>query len=264
MERKFRRLRKDEQKNHLDMLNFCFNPWGDEEKWRSKYCQEGFNIDEDVMVVEENEEWIGGCTAWFREAFLKENKKVKGQLAGDGYALPSHTGKGVYITCVESLIEPARKKGASLGFGFVTIYGGPFRSLLKTGYIDLFHPTTKMLILNPEKFFKYMVAQAKYVRLPSKFECLKVKLLISMKCLKGKAKVCKTFEIKNRRLCELASISDEKIDLKISANIETLFKIFRYLHFKKKLLFVVLLTAFLRGRFTFRFSLRFVRVALGL
>ena len=264
MKRKFRNLRRDEEKKHFDMLNFCFNPWGSEEKWRSKYCQEGFDISENVTVVEENGEWIGGCTAWFRDAFLKRNRKVKVQLSGDGYTLPHHTGKGVYATCVQSTRDPACKNGACAGFGFVTLYGGPFVSLLKLGYVDLFHPTTKILVLNPEKFFQYICLQAEYVHLPEKFEGIMLRMFVSIKYLKGTVRLCRVFQIKDRKLWELAGITDKKTDLQISTDIETLFKFFRYFHFRRKIAFLVLLVAFLRGRFRVRFSLKFLKTILGL
>ncbi len=48
-----------------------------EEEWRKKYDQPGFDIEKNVLVVEEGEEWAGGGTAWFREAFLQNDRNSR-------------------------------------------------------------------------------------------------------------------------------------------------------------------------------------------
>lgn len=257
--RRFRNLRVGEEKKHFEMLNFCFNPWGSQEKWRSMYFQEEFDINKNVIVVEENGAWIGGCTMWFREVLLKGDKRVKVQLAGDGYALQGHTGKGVYATSVQNSRERAYKERAALALGFVTVYGGPFVSLLKLGYLDAFLPTTRILVLNPEKFLKYLIAQARYVHFPRKFEGITLRLLVSVNHLKGKFKASKTFQIMNREPCELPNTTDKKADLQISTDVETLFKILRYQRSKRRKLYLFLVTAFLQGHIRFRVSLKFLR-----
>jgi len=69
MQRTVRNLKRGEEKKHFEMLNLCFKLWGSEEKWRRLYLQPGLDATKNVIVVEENKEWIGGATAWFREAF---------------------------------------------------------------------------------------------------------------------------------------------------------------------------------------------------
>ena len=261
---KFRNLRRGEEKKHFEMLNFCFGPWGSEEKWRSKYLQEGFDATENVIVVEENGKWIGGCTSWFREAFIKGGKKVKVHISGDGYAHPNHTGKGVYSTSVQISSEQARNEGASLSLGFVSVYLGPIVALSKRGFPDIFHPETRILVLNPERFFRFITVQLQNVRFPRELEGIKLRLHIWVKHLKGKAIVHKLFQISNRKLNEIAHAPDMKVDLEIATDVEMLLKIFRYFFLKKRSTLLILLFALLRSRFRLKLSARFAKRILGL
>ena len=264
MNRKVRNLRVGEEKKHFEMLNLCFQPWGDEENWKRRYEQPNFNITENIIVVEENNEWMGGGTAWFREAFLHNNKKTKIYIAGDGYVHPNHRGKGVYSTFMQSLNELARRKRASLGFGFIPIYGTPFKALPKYGFVDVFYPSTHILILNPGKFFNFLIAQLKEIPVSNKFEELKLKLTISFKILKRKHKITRVFHVRGGKLCEVegATKDAKNIDLSIKADVGTLLKIFRYLYLKKRTLFLIVLVSFLSGRLRMRFSTKLVKLAL--
>ncbi len=266
MERRVRSLRVGEEKKHFEMLNLCFDSWGDWEEWRRRYEQPDFNLNENVVVVEENNEWMGGGTAWFRDAFVQRDKKTKVYIAGDGYVHPNHRGKGVYSSIMQSLNELARKKGASLGFGFISNYETPFIALPKYGFVDVFYPATKILVLNPDRFMVFLTAQMKEISLPKKFEDLKLKLTISFNVLKKKQEVSKVFEIKNGRLHEVkGDIKNVRnVDLSMKTDIGMLLKIFRYLHFRKKTLFLIAFANFLIGRFRIRCSIRFVKMALGL
>lgn len=258
-------MRVGEEKKHFEILNLCFNPWGDWEKWRRRYEQPDFNLTENVLVVEENNDWVGGGTVWFRDAFVQNDKKTKVCIAGDGYVHPNQRGKGIYSTIMQSLNELARKKGASLGFGFISIYGAPFMALPKYGFVDVFYPATKILVLNPERFMVFLTTQMKEISFPKKFEDLKLKLTIFFKNLKKKHEVARVFEIQNGCLHELkGGIKNVRnVDLSIETDIGTLLKIFRYLYFKKKTLFMMVFANFLIGRFRIRCSTRFIRIVLG-
>lgn len=261
---KFRNLRRGEEKKHFEMLNSCFGPWGSEEKWRSKYLQEGFDVTENVLVVEENGEWIGGCTSWLREAFLKGSKKVKVQISGDGYAHPNHTGKGVYSTSVQILSERGRKKGASLSLGFVSAYLGPIVALSKRGFVDAFYPETKILVLNPEKFFQSIIAQLQNVRFPRKLEGIKLRLHICVKHVNGKTTVHRLFQINRRKLNEITYVTNGNVDLEMTTDVETLFEIFRPFLLKKRGTLLIPFVALLRRRLRLRFSARFAKRILEL
>ena len=265
MDRKVRNLRVGEEKKHFEMLNFCFQPWGDEGNWKRRYEQPNFNATENILIVEESNEWIGGGTAWFRDAFLRNNKKTKVYIAGDGYVHPNHRGKGVYSTFMQSLNELARRKKASLGFGFISIYGTPFKALPKYGFVDVFYPSTSILILNPNNFFNFLIAQLKEIPISSKFEELKLKLTISFSILKRKHEITRVFQVRKGSLCEVeGTIEDAKnIDLSIKTDVGTLLKIFRYFYRKKRTLFLIVFVNFLSGRFRMRFSTKLARMALG-
>ena len=264
MDRKTRNLRPGEEKKHFDMLNFCFQPWGDEEKWKRHYEQPNFRATQNVVVVEENNEWIGGGTAWFRDAFVRNSKKTKVYAAGDGYVHPNHRGKGVYSTFMKSLNELARKRGASLGFGFISLYETPFIALPKYGFVDAFYPLTYVQILNPNKFLDFVFAQLKEVYLPQRFEKLTLKLTISFKVLKRNQEITRIFQVTKGNLCEVNNAvgNKAKTDLSIKADIGTMLKIFRLFYLKKKTLPLIALSNFACGRLRIRFSIRFVKMML--
>lgn len=259
MKRRVRNLRLGEEKKHYDLLNLCFKPWGSERKWRRLYFQHGFDITKNVLVVEEAGEWIGGVTGWFRAAFLKESIKTKVCIAGDGYVHPNHLGKGVYSTYMRSFSDFARKEGASLGIGFISIYGVPHIALPKYGFVDVFHPRTKVLVLNPEKFLQYVIAKVEDVDFPARFEGIRIKLTISLNSIKGKFSGSRVFQLRNRKLCQINDVIDEKIDLEVSTDICMLFDILRCFIFSRRTLFPLVLLNCLKRRLRLRFSLELLK-----
>lgn len=260
---KFRNIRQGEEKRHFEMLNLCFGPWGSEEKWRSKYLQENFDVTENVIIIEENGEWIGGVTTWFREAFLKEGRKAKVYIAGDGYVHPNHRGKGAYSTFMRRSIKVGRKRGASLGFAFISLHGVGFKALPKYGFVDVFHPMTRIFVLNAKNFLKYMMKKVQNIRVPRKYDGMKLKLIISSDSPKGKFAVSKIFHIRQGKLWELASencVNNGKIDLQIDTDIQTLLKIGEYFYLRKKISYLTVFIALVRRRLKLRFSLKLVKL----
>ena len=265
MDRKVRNLRVGEEKKHFAMLNLCFQPWGDEEKWKRYYEQQNFNATENVVVVEEGREWMGGGTAWFRDVFLRNDRKTRVYIAGDGYVHPNHRGKGVYSSFMQGLNELARRKKASLGFGFISIYGTPFKALPKYGFVDIFYPSTHILVLNPYKFFNFLVAQLKEISFPNNFEGLRVKMTIPFITPKGKREVTRILEVKEGVLREVEGNlgGADNVDVAIKADVGVLLRILRHIYLKKRTLFLIVFANFLLGRFRMRFSARFAKMALG-
>lgn len=265
--RKTRFLRPGEEKKHFEMLNLCYNPWGDEEKWKRLYSQEGFDRTKNVLVVEEGEEWIGGVTAWYREALLKNGQKVRVYVAGDGYVLPKHRGKGVYSTFMRAVNKLSQERGASLGVGFVSIYDVPFFALEKYGFADVFYPKTRILVVHPEMFFEFVIKQFREIELLRRFEGMKIKLAISLDTLTEKCIVARQFIVRNGKLHGLSPTPsldlNEKMDLELYTDIKTLIQSFRTFHLRKKTLFLFLLVGILRKRLKVRFSLRFFRAFMG-
>jgi len=264
--RKIRNLRPGEEEKHLEMLNLCFDPWGSIEKWKKMYVQPNFDVTKNVVIVEENGEWAGGGTAWFREALTKTSKKIKVYLAGDLYVHPHHRGKGIYSTAMRSLNDLAQKRGAAIGFAFPSIYRTPSIALPKYGFARVFHPTTRILVLNPEKFLQYLIHQAQEAYLPRKFEGLRLKLVVCFNLARRGHKVLRTFQVKKGKLCELASAVEDtkKFDLTINTDIDILLGISACFYLRQKALFPRLLLAFFRRRLRVRFSLNFLRSILGL
>ena len=263
MKIKVRNLKPEEEKSHLEMLNLCYGRWGSEEKWRKRYHQSGFDITKNVLVVEESGKWIGGVTIWFREAFLRNNKKLKLYIAGDGYVHPDHRGKGVYSIFMRKSMELAERNGATLGLGFISIYDIPFVALPKYGFVDIFYPETRIFALKPERFIHYMTRRLQLANFPKKLEGIKVQLAISLNTPQRQA-VVKTFEVKRGKLRELTDepapqMAHKKIDLQVTADMETLLKIFSYFYLKKRSLLLILLKAFLQRRLKLGLSINFFK-----
>ena len=200
---RIRTLRRGEETTHFSMLNLCYNPWvGDEDDWRRRYVlHPNFDFTENVLIVEENGEWAGGGTAWFREALLKNNEKIMVYGAGDLYVHPDHRGKGIYSTTMRSLNQLAQKKGAVLGFAFPSIYGLAAIVLNKYGFSDVLCPMTHVLVLKPEKFFQFLIS--KKAIFPEKFNGIKFKLTVSFETPNGKRKITEAFQLEKGQFSKL-------------------------------------------------------------
>jgi hypothetical protein len=153
----------------------------------------------------------------------------------------------------------ARKEGASLGIGFISIFGVPRIALPKYGFVDVFYPRTKVLVLNPEKFLQYVTAKVEDVDFPAKFEGVRIKLTICLDSIKGKFSGSRVFQLRNRKLCQINDVTDEKIDLEVSTDIGTLFDILRCFLFSRRTLFPLVLLNCLKRRLRLRFSLRLLK-----
>lgn len=264
-ERKTRSLREGEERKHFETLNTCYNPWGKYEEWNRRYKQfPEFDLTKNVLIVEESGEWAGGATAWFREAFLSNDKKISVYEAGDLYVLPAFRGKGIYSMAMRSLNEMAQKRGAVLGFGFPSVYGVAATALPKYGFADVFYPVTKILLLKPERFLGYFLSRLEEFVVPPKLNGLKIRLIVPFD-KKNARVVSKMFHVENGQLKEVEDTAEVgKIDLTIKAEIELLNKASSLFYRRKKTLYLHLFFALLRRRLGFRFSLRFLKAFLGL
>ncbi len=260
--RTVRTLSQGEEKKHFDMLNLAFDIWGNEEEWRKKYIQPGFDVKENVLVVEEGGKWAGGVTAWFREAFLKNGKEVKVYTVGDLYVLSGFRGKGISSTAMKGLNKLAKARGAVLAFSFPSIYRLTSLTLPKYGFVSVIYPKTRILMLNPEKFLSYIIEEVKEANLPAKFEGMSIKLIVRFDSALGRSSVSKTFKVEKGTLTE--STETEKIDLKVTMNAALLLKFSSKFYLGKKALFPTLLLALVRRQFGVRFSFRFLRAFLRL
>lgn len=263
---RIRTLKRGEETAHFDMLNLCYDPWGSKEEWRRKYVlHPNFDVTENVVIVEKNGEWAGGGTAWFREALLKNNKKTMVYCAGDLYVHPDHRGRGVYSTAMRSLNQLAQKKGSVLGFAFPSIYRVPEMALPKYGFVRVFYPMTHVFVLNPKKFFQFLISRAKKAYLPEKFNGIKFRLTVSFDTPNGKHAITETFQVEKGQISESKEAPDkEHVDLAIKTEIGVLLKIVCGFYLGKRTLILSLLTALLRGSVRLRFSRRFIRSFLGL
>ena len=261
-ERNFRYLRNDEARRHFDTLNSCYHPWGDEGEWKRRYTKfPEFDFTKDVIVAEENGKWTGGGTAWFREASLSNDKKIRVYEAGDLYVLSDFRGKGVYSTTMRSLNKMAQERGAVLGFGFPSVYGVAASALPKYGFVDAFYPVTKIFLLKPEKFLDYFHSHLEDYVFPPKYDGLKLKIIVPLN-EKRANRLSKMFRVEKGRLKELTN-PREVADFVVKADFELLAQASSLLYRRKKTLYAHLILALLRGRLSFRLSLRFLKAFLG-
>jgi len=261
-----RTLKHGEEAAHFDILNLSYERWGSEEEWRRRYVlHPDFDISENVVIVEEDGEWAGGGTAWFREAFLKNNKTIRVYGAGDLYVHPHHRGKGVYSTAMRNLNQLAQKKGAVLGFAYPAVYRVPSLALPKYGFVTVFHPMTHVFVLNPQKFFQFLVSRARKAYFPEKFNGLNFSLSVSFNTLDGRREATGVFRIEKGELNEFNEEQGKaSIDLTLKAEAGTLLRIISAFYLGKRSLFFQVLLALLRRCLKFRFSMKFLRALLGL
>lgn len=263
---RIRTLRRGEESAHFNMLNLAYAPWGSEEEWRRRYAlHSDFDVAENVLIVEENGEWAGGGTAWFREALLKNDRKIVVYGAGDLYVHPDHRGKGVYSTAMRGLNELAQKRGAILGFAYPSIYRLPAMALPKYGFVEVFYPSTCVLVLKPDKFFQFLVARAKKAFLPEKFNGIKLRLVVSFDTPNGKREIDGVFLVEKGQINELKEPqNNERVDLTVKTEIGVLLKVVSSFFLGKRRLILLLLAATLKRRLRFRFSMKIIRAFLGL
>jgi GNAT superfamily N-acetyltransferase len=261
-----RTLKHGEETAHFNILNLSFDPWGNEEEWRRRYIlHPDFDVSENVVIVEENGKWSGGGTAWFREALLKNHKKVLVYGAGDLYVHPDHRGKGVYSTAMRSLNKLAQKKDAALGFAYPAIYRVPSLALPKYGFAAVLYPMTHVFVLNPEKFFQFLISRAKKAYFPEKFNGMKFKLTVLFNTPHDKREVTGVFRIEKGELYEIdESQEKEHVDLTVRAEAGTFVQITSAFYLKRRALLFSVFSVLFQRHLRVRFSLRFLRAFLGL
>lgn len=248
--RTIRNLREEEAMKHFDFLNLCYNGWGPHTLWRRNYSQPGFDLTRDVIVVEDNGEWAGGGTSWFRYLLINE-KRVKVYIAGDLYTLPEHRGKKIYLLTMKALNQVAREREAAIGFGFISRKEIPFVALQKIGFVDMWYPTVKIKVLHPEK----LLSRIGKVDFPRKFEGISIKLIIAHD---GKNIGKQTFLVANGKLQELEE--SKKADLTIKSDLRTLLNV--YNNVGKGRLLPIVIKAILKRKLSLKFSFRFLHTLL--
>ena len=263
---RIRTLKQNEGRAHFNVLNLCYGPWGEMKEWKRRYVDfPNFDITKNVLVVEENGEWVGGGTAWFRDAILNSGRKIPVYLAGDLYVHPAHRGKGIYSTAMRNLNKMASEEGRVLGFAFPSTYRVPAAALPKYGFVGIVYPITKILVLNPEKFIDFLFARVTRAYLPRRFDDIRLKVIISFGFFPKKERVVtRIFELKEGQFSEISEQTTvaRSIDLTISANVNTLLKIVSSLYLKKKGFLIDFISAILRRKLKIRFSWKFLKILL--
>lgn len=248
------------------MLNLCFEPWGKIEEWKRVYVNfPGFDLTKNVLIVEENGKWVGGGTAWLREAVLKNGKKLLVYLAGDLYVHPDHRGKGIYSIAMKNLNKMASQRGAVLGFAFPSIYRVPTIALPKYGFVGIKYPVTKVHVLNFERFIDFLLLRLTKAYLPKIFDSLKIKLTISFDSLEDKCEANRFFELRGGQFNKITEQTEaiKDFDLMIKTNLSILLKIVSSFYLSKKKFLSVSLIAILRRELKVRFSKKMLKALLG-
>jgi hypothetical protein len=185
--------------------------------------------------------------------------------AGDLYVHPGHRGKGMYSTAMRSLNQLAQKKGAALGFAYPSIYRLPAMALPKYGFVETFYPTTHVLVLNPEKFFRFLVSRAKKAFFSEKFNGIRLKLIVSFNTPKGRRQISEKFLVENGQINELqATREKEHFDLAAETEASVLLRLVSGFYLGRRGLLLFVLSNLVKRRLKVRFSIRFLKLFLGL
>jgi predicted N-acetyltransferase YhbS len=233
--RQVRPIKLEEVAKHLDMLNQAYAPWGSKVEWDSKYTQPGFKPAENILVVEEDGQWVGGGTAWYRDAIVN-GKRVKVYMPGDLFTHPEHGGKGIYSTSMRGLNKLAREKGATLGVTFPSPRGLPYRVLPKYGFYDIYRPRTKIKLINPARLISML--EHEKISILQRFEGSKIRLKTPSETV--------LFEVKESSLKHVSKIHN--VDISIRSDFLTLFRIFARYQEGKWQLMLAAMRAMLSGR----------------
>jgi len=246
---KIRALKKEEITQHLFNLNKCYRGWGDREKWERNYLQQpDFDINKNVIVIEENGELIAGVAAWFRN-FVIRQRKTRASIFGDSWVLSEHRGRGLYSTLMKEVIELSRENKIALGFGVVSTEGVPFKALPQYGFDDIFYPQTKIKILRPERFLG--ILERKRTKFFERFEGTKFKIIVEHE----------TRTIERRFLVKRGILKrfrkNTNIDVTIKSDIKTLFELYT-LTTSLKCMLISAIGSILRKKIKMIVSLRFI------
>jgi len=241
--REVRNLKEEEKEEHLDMLNLSYNHWGSKEQWQNKHIQPDFDVTKNIIVVEEGGKWLGGGTAWFRDALIGESR-LKIYIPGDLYTLPEHAGKGVYSTAMKGLNQLGQENNAVFG---VTCPSPPtlaFQALPRYGFCDVFRPKTKIKLLRPEKLL--LLLEDEKIGVLQKLEGKRIKLVTPGEDI--------LFEVKDSALRKTTEV--RKPDIIIKSDLQTLFNIFASYQKGKMALVLSAIRAVFRRRLSLRMSLK--------
>jgi hypothetical protein len=138
-------------------------------------------------------------------------------------------------------------------------------ALPKYGFVEAFYPTTHVLVLNPEKFFQFLISRAKKALFPEKFNGIKLKLTVSFDTPKGKREITERFQVEKGQIYELQATQEkEKMDLTVKTEAGVLLRLVSGLYLGKQGLLLLVLTDLLKRRLKVRFSIRFLKSFLGL
>ncbi len=239
--RQMRPLKPEEYNAHLAMLNLAFAPWGSQEDWAHKYTQPGFDPARNVLVAEQDGEWIGGGSAWFREALIN-GKKVPVYLPGDLYTHPEHQGKGVYSMAMKSLNSLGKERGAVLGMTFPSLRAMPYHALTHYGFCDVFQPSTKIKLLRPAGLIELLADER--ISILHKLEGKHIKLAVDSDVF--------WLQIKDSALVRIAAVEHPHIF--VISDFTTLFRLFAAYRRGKFALVSSAVGALLSGKLRFRSS----------
>lgn len=225
------------------MLNLAFAPWGNRQEWENKYVQPDFKATENIIVVEEDGKWVGGGTAWFRDALVNESK-IKIYMPGDLFTHPEHTGKGIYSTSMRALNKLGQEKGAVFGITFPSPLGLPYRALPRYGFCDVFRPKTKIKLLKPEAML--LLLEDEKIGILQKLEGKRIKVITKSEDL--------LFEVKDSSLRKTTEVRQS--DITIKSDLKTLFQIFTSSRRGKRELVFSTVGAILTGRLSVKTSIK--------
>jgi hypothetical protein len=137
-------------------------------------------------------------------------------------------------------------------------------ALPKYGFVEVFYPTTQVLVLNPEKFFEFLISRAKKAFFPEKFNRLRFKLTVSFNTPKGRREITGRFQVENGQVQELQATSEkEHMDFAVKTEAGVLLRLVGGYYLGKRRLLIFVLTNLIRRRLRVRLSMKFLKSFLG-
>jgi N-acetylglutamate synthase-like GNAT family acetyltransferase len=134
----------------VNLLNLCFENWGNVEKWRHRYLRYPTFTNEDVVIVEHDGQIVGHGGIHMRDFVFKNLCKVPAALLGDVAVHPRYRREGIYSRVIKPR-ERARARGASLTFAWYSKNSITYKAGIKDGCIEVKQPFLYMKLLRPER-----------------------------------------------------------------------------------------------------------------
>jgi len=142
-----------EEEEIVNFLNFCYEKWGDINKWKYRYLLYPTFDKDNISILEHEGKIVGHGGIHFREMILPNGVILVG-LMGDGAVHPDFRGMKLHSRLLRHRFEIAGLKGASLVFGWTSRGSDAYKSDIRAGFVEIKQLPAYIKIIKPEKVLK--------------------------------------------------------------------------------------------------------------